>query len=410
MPRFPSGLVSQVLASGTNFILLITLARSQEAGSFGWSALAIAVVTALVGISRSVFGTSIALAADSASHLRAEGRFGGTASLLATTLFMAPVALLAFGREEWQIAVVALGAPFVVFQDTLRQVCFSSCVPHLAMKADLARILLVALPGVGTTFVTIPSALSVGIWWGSALVTGLYLAVRLGWRPYFRSLVVHWQRTAEQRFSLLGDSLLVQLTPVVNSFLIGSALSAVALSAFRGGSTLLGPISILLTAVPLLMMPRIVREGSPTFAHAMQRLRPINVALSAACLVIAAGAPFVPAPLGKMVLGDSWLPTQTILPLLAMQFALQPWALSVTTGLKLIGRTRLLVPLRLARSTGLILVVIIALSSGSITAVVVAILAFETLATLAYLAVGRRHRAMQVRTAQSARAPLMGEA
>lgn len=406
----PHGLLSQVLASGTNFLLLVTLARSQSVDSFGWSALTIAVVTAAVGVSRSVFGTSIALASGSAPHLRTEGRFGGTASALATTLLMTPVIVWALGREDWQIAMVALGAPFIVFQDTLRQVCFSSGSAHLALKADLVRIILVALPAAGTSVATFPSFLSIGVWWGSAFVTALYLAMRLGWKPYSRSLLAHWRHTAGQRFSLLGDSLLIQLTPVANSLLIGSALSAVALSAFRGGSTLLGPVSILLTAVPLLMMPRIVREGSPTFAHAMRRLRPINLGLSAACIVIAACTPLVPAHVGELVLGESWLPTQAILPLLAIQFAIQPWALSVTTGLKLIGRSHVLVPLRVARSVGLIVVVTVALRSESITTVVASILAFEALATLGYLAVGRRYRAKQIHSARSIHESSIGEA
>lgn len=409
MSRFPSGLASQVLASGTNFVLLVTLARSQGADTFGWSALAIAGVTAVVGISRSVFGTSLALAAASPEHLRTESRFGGTASALATTAVMAPVMLWALTREDWQIVMVALGAPFIVFHDTLRQVCFSAGSAHLAMKADLGRMALVALPAVATLAYSVPSLLSILVWWGSACMSALYLVHRLRWRPLSGSLLSHWRESASQRFSLLGDSLLIQLTPVVTSLLIGSALSAVALSAFRGGSTLLGPISILLTAVPLLMMPRIVREGSPTYVDAMRRLRPINMGLSGACVAIGACAPFVPASVGEVVLGESWTPTQQILPFLALQFALQPWALSVTTGLKLIGKSHLLVPLRAARSVGLIVTVVVAMRSGSITVVVGSILAFEAVATLGYLAVGRHHRAQPVRTPRSMSGPSIGD-
>lgn len=410
MSRFPSGLASQLLASGTNFVLLVTLARSQGADTFDWSALAIAGVTAVVGVSRSVFETSVALAADSPEHLRTEGRFGGTASTLATAAVMAPVVVWALSQADWQIAMVAVGAPFIVFQYTLRQVCFSAGSAHLAMRADLARAALIMLPEVGTSVMAIPSHVSVGVWWGSACATAIYLVRQLGWRPFAGSLVAHWRQSTGQRFSLLGDSLLVQLTPVVTSLLIGSALSAVALSAFRGGSTLLGPISILLTAVPLLMLPRLVREGAPTFAHAMGRLRPINMGLSGACLAVSAGAPFVPDSIGEILLGDSWTPTQRVLPLLAVQFALQPWALSITTGLKLIGRSHLLVPLRAVRSLGLVVVVIVALQSGSLTVVVSSMVAFEALATLGYLIVGHRHRTLPTRTASSIREPSIGDA
>lgn len=408
--RVSQGLLSQVLASGTNFVLLVTLARSQGADTFGWSALAVAVVTAAVGVSRSVFGTSIALAADSPNHLRTEGAFGGTASALATAAIVTPVVLWALSGGDWQIALVALGAPFIVFQDILRQICFSSGSARLALRADLGRMILVSLPAAASTGLQVPSNLSIVVWWGSAVLAAFYLAPRLRWRPISTSLLSHWRESAGQRFSLLGDSLLIQLTPVVTSLLIGSALSAVALSAFRGGSTLLGPISILLTAVPLLMMPRIVREGAPTFAVAMRRLRPVNMGLSGACIAIAGCTPFVPARLGEIVLGESWIPTQQILPLLALQFALQPWALSVTTGLKLIGRSHLLVPLRATRSLGLVVIVVVALRSESITIIVGAILAFEALATLGYLAVGRRLKASRIRTASSMSNPSIGDA
>ena len=89
---------------------------------------------------------------------------------------------------------------------------------------------------------------------------------------------------------------------------------------------------------------------------------------------------------------------------------IQPWALSVTTGLKLVGRSHLLVPLRVARSVGLILVVVVALRSGNLTVVVGSILAFEALATLGYLVVGHHHRAMRIRTASSIREPSIGDA
>lgn len=392
----PYGILSQVLASGTNFLVLVSLARIQGVDQFGWSALSIAAVTACVGISRSVFGTSIALAADSSDLLVKEGRFGTTVSAMATLTLTAPVACWSFATGQWTIFAIAIGSPLIVFHDTLRQVCFSGDRARIAMTSDLARFLLLTFVTITAARLSLSAPTIVGVWGGATALAAGDLAHRLHWRPFRGGALDHWRRSANQRYPLFGDSLLIQFTPVVTSILIGSALSAAALSAFRGGSTVLGPVSILLTAVPLLMLPRLVRESVGTFQDAFTRLCRVSVGLTGVCILISLGTLVAPRGAGELVLGDSWGPTRPILPVMALQFALQPWALSVSTSLKLVGRSQLLVPLRLVRSIGLVVVVAAATRTGSVLTVVTAILIFEAFATLGYLAVGYRCRNLQV--------------
>lgn len=402
--------MSQVLASGTNFLVLMALARSQGAEQFGWSALSVAVVTASVGVTRSALGTSISLSAASPEHLRREGRFGVTVGVVAVLILALPFTVWAATIHDWTILIISLASPFIVMQDLLRQICFSGQRASLAFHADLFRFALALPPALLTGTLSISPQTIIGLWWASAVLTAGYLVRRLSWRPYRGNAYSHWQNDGGMRYALLGDSLLVQLTPVVTSFMIGAGLTPIALSAFRGGSTLLGPISILLTAVPLLVLPKLVRDEVGTFGEAFARLRTITWSLSAACVFMALASIAAPDDLGQYILGDSWKPASAILPLMALQFALQPWALSVSTGLKLVGRGGALVWLRVMRSTVLVIAVASTIPSGSVVVVVGTILVVEIFTTVVYLFLGHRFRSLPVQTPTRPSTTLIGEA
>lgn len=384
--RFPSGLVSQILSSVSNFLLLLSLARVQDASDFGWTALAVAVVTGAVGVTRSVFGTPIALAAGDALQLWPESRYGVSRGFASALLVGSPLMIWGIYDGDWALLLVGLSAPVVVLHDLLRQVCFAAGRAATAMHSDLLRSAAMSLPLAGTAFTAVAPVVSVGVWASSAAMSALFIRVALKWRSRSQEGSLSASRhPGYQRLSLFGDELLTQITPLANSIVIGSSVGAVALSAFRGGSTLLGPVSILLTAVPLLVLPHLVRERVTAFGTVLTRLLPINLALSLLCVAIAFSPALVPVHVGQLLLGDSWSPTSEILPFMALQFALQPWTLSITTALKLTGEMTLLFRLRLGRSALVVLAVAAVAPFFTVKGVVLAILISELFSTIIYL-------------------------
>lgn len=388
--RVPWGLVSQVLASGTNFLVLMNLARLQDARSFGWSAVIVALITASVGVTRSVLGTHLALAAHSSEGLSRETRFAVTAGAVAVLPLVIPGLAWSALTTDSLILSACMAAPLVVVNDVFRQAAVSSRRSGLAAGGDAWRFV------VGLLVLALSLELSPRPWlvltcWGLAAgVASWWIGRRIGWRPQRGGLRAHLALSWRSRRALLADSALVQATPVLTSLTVGALLGPVALSAFRGSSTMLGPISIFLTAIPLLMLPRLVHQGVDSPAPAMRQMGPVVLVLSFACIGVAAVTPFIPQTAGEVVLGDSWQATATVLPIMALQFALQPWGTMASTVLKLVGRERLLIPLRVTLSTSILICVGVVSIFGSLVAVVMVVLVVELIMTAVYVHTARR--------------------
>lgn len=390
----PWGLISQILASGTNFAVLIALARQEEVEDFGWSALTIAVVTAVVGVCRSVFGTAIALSSRADRSLTTEARRGTAVATLLVALFGLPAAVIFFLIGDVTAAMAFLVAPVVTFHDMLRQACFSVQRASSAAMGDAIRLaiglLIIPLSGL----LGIPGWMVVLSWGITAGIGGTLLAGCVGWTlPSLSDLMSASTYPRRSRLELFGDSLLIQFTPIVTGSIVGLSLGAIALSGFRGASTILGPMSIFFTAIPLLMLPKLAREQVSSPRHAMKTMAPISLALSAACMTIAALSLCIPQSLGIGLLGDSWKAAIPVLPLLALQFSLQPWSIQASTTLKLVGNTSALLRLRVVRSVFVVICVLLVAQRGTLLTVVIAIIFAEATMTVAYILTAQRHPA-----------------
>lgn len=382
----PWGLVSQIMSSGTNFTVLVALARQQGVQDFGWSALTIAVVTALVGVCRSVFGTAVALSSRPDGLLTEEARYGPTLSAIAVTVVALPGAATMLLLGDATAAMALLVAPAIVMHDMLRQTCFSVQRERFAAFGDALRL------GIGILVIPFSSRFDflgwmvVLAWGGSAVVGAFFLGKSTSWRwlPFdrLRYLSIH---SARSRMDLLGDSVLIQFTPIVTAAIVGAKLGAPALSGYRGASAVLGPVSVFLTAIPLLTLPKLAREGFSSSRSAMRLMAPNSAVLSAFCVVLAILSIYIPDSSGEALLGASWAATIPVLPLLSLQFALQPWSIQASTTLKFLGRTSTLVKLRVARSFLVVTVVLCGSQFATLRGVVFGIICTEAAMTLTYI-------------------------
>lgn len=378
----PWGAVSQAASSATNFAVLIALARSQKVEDFGWTALILGAGMAMVGLSRSVFATPIALLAGRGLKLERESNFGATAAPLVAALLFLPIVVFSIAQGRITVVALALSTPCVVFQDTLRYSCFAYNRAIAAGLADTTRlaVALACIPLAGD----ISAATIGGIWGISALVSGLGQAAVLSWRPA-RGLRKHWAATREDRLPLLVESTLIQGGPLITSAIVGLALGGWALSGFRGAGTLLGPINIALSTLPLLAIPALAREGIDDSSVAFRRLVRYSWPLSLSCLGFAVTTIFIPTSVGRLLLSGSWEPTALVLPIAAVQYALQPWSIAAAVAFKLSKRHRPLIFLRTAMTLLTISGVSIAAFLGSLVTVFLTILLVETFMTAVYV-------------------------
>lgn len=392
-----TALTSQVASSATSFLVLITLARTQPAIEFGWTALTIAFVMALVGLCRSIFGTPVALSAGNKERLRQEASFAATLPTILALVVTLPLSVSLLVSERTLLATVAIATPVILFQDSLRQSCIAMGRVKLAAAVDSLRVGILLLALQTTIFADPPTSTPVIAWAGGAAVAA-FIQVRLThWRRFEASLAGHLRDTWRTRVPLLGDSVIVQSTPLATSIIVGGAFGAIGLSGFRGAGTLLGPISILLTTIPLVALPALSRANTTSFTDVVRTTLPIAGFISASCVGFAAIAWVAPDSLGQKVLGDSWGPTSHILPILALQYAAQPWTIMATIAFKLSGKFKLLVGLRAANSATILLIVFWASRFTTLYGTVIGILCVEFAAAALHLAMASRSGSIRSR-------------
>ena len=88
-------------------------------------------------------------------------------------------------------------------------------------------------------------------------------------------------------------------------------------ASLRGASTILSPLAVLLSALPLVIIPESVRSG--TSARAVWRkLCRIGFVGSFAVITVGPALVLLPARVGELILGDSWDYVRVVLPIVSI--------------------------------------------------------------------------------------------
>jgi O-antigen/teichoic acid export membrane protein len=131
----------------------------------------------------------------------------------------------------------------------------------------------------------------------------------------------------------------------VASAIIGPDASA----ALRGAGTLLGPLSVVMAAVPLAVVPdtsRSERGSEATWAA----LRRIGWMLSGLALTVGLVAAVLPDSLGTVLLGATWTVAAPLLPITGLEYAGLAWVSVTYTLLRALGRSSALLKARCVHS------------------------------------------------------------
>jgi hypothetical protein len=112
-----------------------------------------------------------------------------------------------------------------------------------------------------------------------------------------------------------------------------------AAAGIRGAFTLFGPISTLLSAMPVVFVPHAVRTGN-SVGDQWRLLSRTSLATSVLTLVATGILTAVPAGLGAAMLGASWQGTFTVMPYIGITCAAMCWLVGVLTFFQSQGASR----------------------------------------------------------------------
>lgn len=347
------GVIDQAFSSGSNALILVAFARSSAVEIFGQLALIFLALTALLGVTRGLVGAHLALLGGKLEQLEDEAPFALALSLLVglvvTALALTGCSLWGLPTAAWALAA----SPMVlVTQDTLRIVAIATGRPNRAAVSDglwfagsIAAIgLTVVMPGISSTTITT-------VWVFTAFLAMVLLWMMLPVRPRFAGMAAWIRRDLTDRLAFGFEGVISSLNGIAITVIVTSTLGFVATAAVRGAATVLGPLTLLMGALPLVLVPELSRSTLALDGPQLwYRLKWVGLTIGLVALALGSIGLWLPHSVGQTLLGDTWPLAQRVLPLVGLEYAFLAWMHAATTGLRALGAGQRLLSIRLAFS------------------------------------------------------------
>jgi len=334
-------LSDQAMSSASNILAVVLVARTLSADQFGTFALGYTMLTVVLGLSRSYFGTRVSLVKDrDAARAVTPGLLGAVAILSPLAMIVVLVAsLLAAGTESWRVlAVVAVATPVVCLQDIVRFASVAAGRPLVALMSDMLWVALMAAPLI--LGLALSEAQVMTIWLGSgvaALVVGL-ASFRVF--PRIRDGLAQLRQRHRVGESVTYSVLLGSLSFFLVLLLASRFVGTEAAGSLRGASTALGPVSVLFAYAGIGLIPVLVRRPRSLDLRFCALTSLAMASLAAVWGVILL---VIPASVGFVFFGASWAGIREILPWTIVEYIIGCAAVAGLLGLKVRGCSRQIV-------------------------------------------------------------------
>ena len=339
--RAISGAADQVVSSLSNGLIVYAVAVVTASQKFGQIALLLTLMAAAIGVLRGSLGTPLLLTAGSEpAEIRREGSFALTSALLVSPVVGLVMWVVADPGIQLPALMIIAATPIVLVQDVLRYIAIAEGRPQVAAIWDGVWFTgSAALLGATWLHVSVATTTYLlGGWAALAFVAllGMLMAVRISprIRQYPAWISDGWQHRA--RYGI--DSGLEQTTVFAVLLFAAVVLNPGVSAALRGATALLAPVAIAVGALPLAVIPE-SRRRNMTPPQVWTSLARITLVTSSGSLLLGVALFFLPAAIGHLLLGRTFEATQTIIPIIAFEFALAAWSVAVTIFLRTFNRS-----------------------------------------------------------------------
>jgi O-antigen/teichoic acid export membrane protein len=339
MARRPGGrrigwvVVDQAVASLTNFVLTLIVARSVTGSAFGAFGIAFVMAMLAITVVRGAVAQPLTIRARLGSSDGSATRRDVSDALGATVVIGVLVAVtfvlagwLMDGLVGRTVMALGIGLPALLLQDVWRFVFFVLGRPLKAVVNDTVMLVLLVA---GTRAIDGSSVPMVVLLWAGAALVASGVAI---WQsricPSVQRSSAFIRGHADLSGRLTVESIVLAGGTYAAMLLVGLAVGSAGVGAMRGAQTLFGPVAVVLSGLGAGAVP----EGRRLAARGDGRLSPVLRTLSA---VLAIGAVLqgvvllrLPESVGEAILGDTWRGART----LVVPFTAITAALAVATG------------------------------------------------------------------------------
>ncbi|WP_406341084.1 hypothetical protein [Streptomyces sp. NBC_01578] len=316
-----SSVADQGVAALTNILVLVAAARLSTVDGFARFSSVYLVFTVLLGISGAYTGQPLVLRRGRSDDVR-----GACRSAVAFTLVVAAAlgALLAAGclfvPGDTARALLMLGLvlPVVLGQDAMRYAFSTLQLPHLALAADVLRLVCV-LGALAVQPHGAPAARLVAVWGLSALPALLLSAALLhrqvAGTPLRLSVLLKRGHLGQRFVVEFGVGNATSQLSVLGLGVFGNPL---VVGALRGATTLFGPLNVLFTSATSFGPPLLGRLGSER--RRVRATAGLAAVLAATAAAWATALALLPDGVGRHLLGDTWPTASALLPATGSQY------------------------------------------------------------------------------------------
>ena len=330
-------MLDYVMSSVSNGLIVLAVARVASVDSFGAATLLVTISAAALGVGRGAVGTPIMLAAGSGrAELRREAGFATTAMLVfgLAASCLAVVSSCLLGTPGMG-AAFAVAIPLAVVADVFRYALISASKPHVALTWDALWAV-----GSGMLFVITLfwrhalSAVEILFCWALlAGISALGLALSCRLNPNFRGIGNWWRTMYGSRIRYGIEASSYQINDLIITSVTTALIGTSAAAAIRGATLIMTPFALLLSALPLVVIPESVRGGASA-TEVWPKLCRIGFASSLSMVTIGSALWFLPAGVGQLILGDSWDVARGVLPIISVNYFAVAWGTVAMTYLR----------------------------------------------------------------------------
>jgi O-antigen/teichoic acid export membrane protein len=312
-------LVDQVLSALSNLVLSVVVARSVSAAGFGAFASAFLVFGILIATTKSVVGQPLQMRfSDATAEERREANAAALGCALALGLtaggLVALAALAVSGSVGSALLALAIVLPGLLVQDSCRMAAFALGRPSLAALIDavwaLVQFGLIAvlhLAAYETVFGLVVA------WGAAATVSAVVGLIALNVRPRLRA-AVGWFRGHRDLIRFLLPEYFLSLGAMqFGILLVGVIASASAVGSLRAAQVLLGPLSVLGTALFQFAVPEVARRHDRSARDRWRFALTIGGGYGLVNLCYVSLLLLMPPVFGTALFGDSWAGAATVL-------------------------------------------------------------------------------------------------
>lgn len=333
-----SALTVSALTSVSGLLVAVAVARTSSVDDTGRFGVAVAAVLLVTALARSA--VTDPLVADAARHPGITGRLGRASAMGLVGSGVLLVIGLMTGSAYSVLGALAVHG--LTMRDCIRAVLVATGSARTAVALEGSWTAASAAGSVGALTGTWDGTTAFAIWAVSGAVLGYVAAVSTR-----SDTVPVWSRTpvsSTRSIAFASDTLIgsgvVQLVTWIATAIAGLSVAA----ALRGAGTLAGPVTVALSAARAVLIPRSVRHlGS---GSALRRFATDAALMAGLALPALVGLAFVPGPVGRALLGETWNLVAPILPLTAVELLFQLVAAVPEAAHRALGVGRRIVAVR----------------------------------------------------------------